>query len=110
MRFTPRFSLIVAATLLLALPFKEGFKNRQLMAHQKLGGSLRNLPILQSSPDDEGQNIVKKQSQIATLNLMAAKLRAEAAELEVLCAFQTSSTMLKGFTIHLLLSHVDKNH
>ena len=41
------------------------------------------MPKLQSSPDTDGSSTVKKLSQIATLNSMAAKLRAEAAELEV---------------------------
>jgi hypothetical protein len=45
--------------------------------------SLQRLTRLHSSSDNAGPNVNKKLSQIATLNLMAAKLRSEAAELEV---------------------------
>ena len=46
--------------------------------------NMRSLTILRSSSDLDIQNAAITQSQIAALNLMAAKLRAEAAELEVL--------------------------
>ena len=63
------------------------FRTFQLQFQSDIGSqkSLRRLTTLHSSSENAGPNpsANKKLSQIATLNLMAAKLRSEAAELEV---------------------------
>lgn len=67
--------------------------NRQI-----LGGNVRHSTRLMSSPDGNSPASIKRLSQIATLNSMATKLRAEAAELEVP---STSKTSYLSFTADL---------
>ena len=68
---------------LLTLAAVESLAPRTFQCEIRSPRSLQRLTRLHSSPDDAGPNVNKKLSQIATLNLMAAKLRSEAAELEV---------------------------
>ena len=67
------FMSLIAVTALLSVNV-----NRRL-----LGGNVRHSVRLLSSPDGNSPASIKKLSQIAALNSMATKLRAEAAELEV---------------------------
>ena len=75
---------LIAAIILIALPVFECFRNSHSAVNVKFMRNIRSLTILRSSSDLDIQNAAITQSQIAALNLMAAKLRAEAAELEVL--------------------------
>ena len=68
---------------LLTLAAVESLAPRIFRCEVRSPRSLQRLTRLHSSSDNAGPNVNKKLSQIATLNLMAAKLRSEAAELEV---------------------------
>lgn len=77
------FDAMHTIVLLLTLTAVESLAPRIFQCEIRSQRRLQQLTELHSSSDDVGPNTNKKLSQIATLNLMAAKLRSEAAELEV---------------------------
>lgn len=81
MKFLSTRTIFFVAVFLIASTTIRCFKSNSVQ--RRLTESLRYTSKLKSTPDDNSPSASRKQSQIATLNSMAAKLRAEAAELEV---------------------------
>jgi hypothetical protein len=81
MRFLSTGTTFFVIVFLIASTPIKCFKGNSVQ--RRLTPSLRYNSRLKSTPDGSSPSASKKQSQIATLNSMAAKLRAEAAELEV---------------------------